>query len=362
MKIIVTGGGTGGHIYPALAIADEYKKEFNAEVLYIGTTNGLESKIVPKHGYKFVGLEVKGFQRKISLENIKRVYLALNATRKAKKIIKEFSPDFVIGTGGYVAGPVVLAAEKLGIKTGIHEQNAFPGITNKLLAKKVDKVFVGFEDAIKRINSKNPAIYVGNPVRAVFLEPASKEKAREKLNIKIDKRFILVSGGSGGSKSINKAFLEIIPQLIKEEIGFVFATGVNSYDKLIEETKSLALWENQIITPYIENMGDYINASDLCIVSAGATTIAEINASGKAAIIIPKGYTAENHQEYNAKDFKKAGAGDYILEKDLDSKLLIEKIRDILENPTLLENMEKNSKKMYAKNPCETIIKEMGKI
>lgn len=362
MKIIVTGGGTGGHIYPALAIADEYKKQFDAKILYIGTPDSLESRLVPNYGYEFKTVEVKGFQRKISVENIKRLYMAFKATAKAKKIIKEFNPDIVIGTGGYVAGPVCLAASKLGIKTAIHEQNSFPGITNKLLAKKVDKVFVGFEDAIDRLDSKSKGIYVGNPVRSEFLNPMDKEDARKKIGISLTKPFILISGGSGGSKSINDSFIKIIPELINKDIGFIFSTGEAKFKEIEKSLKSVDLLDNQKITPYIENMGDYISSSDLCIVSAGATTIAEINAAGRAGIIIPKGYTAENHQEYNAKNFKKSGAGDYILETELTSTLLLEKIFQIINNPDILEKMEISSKKMYPDNPCKTIISEMEKL
>lgn len=365
MRIIVTGGGTGGHIYPALSIADKYKEKYkDVKILYVGVENGLESKIVPKYGYDFRGLKVKGFQRKINIENIKRVVLALKATSEAKKIISDFKPDIVIGTGGYVCGPMVMAAYKKKITTAIHEQNAFPGMTNKILSKKVDMVFLGFEAAKERLSCKNRAMVVGNPVRKDIRNPKSKEEARRNLKLKEDGKFIIVTGGSGGFEAINDSFIKIIPRLLENDIGFVFSTGKNYYDSIQKKLKELDfdLKDDNRVVEYIEDMPDYLAASDLCIVSAGATTIAEINAIGRASIIIPKAYTAENHQEYNAKYIKSKNAGEFILEKELEENILFEKIMYILNNEKLRITMENSSKILNLEDPCEIIVSEMEKL
>lgn len=362
MRLIVTGGGTGGHIYPALAIADKYKEKYESiEILYVGVNGGLESQIVPKYGYQFKGIDVKGFQRKINLENFRRIVLALKALKEANKIIKNFKPELVIGTGGYVCGPVVMAAQKMGIKTAIHEQNAFPGITNKILAKKVDRVFLGFEAASNRLVCKNPPIVVGNPVRKEISNPKTREQARIDLGLPMDKKFILVTGGSGGFDRINDTFETIIPELQKEGIGFVFATGKRYFEKVRESTSNIQYAKNQIVSEYIENMPDYLAACDLCIVSAGATTIAEIIAIGRASIIIPKAYTAENHQEYNARFISEKSAGFHILEKELTKEIMMEKIIEILQNNQLRISMEKNSRKLGEGDPCEKIFEEMSR-
>ncbi|MGB5824272.1 MAG: undecaprenyldiphospho-muramoylpentapeptide beta-N-acetylglucosaminyltransferase [Proteocatella sp.] len=365
MRLIVTGGGTGGHIYPALSIADKYKEKYeDIEILYVGVENGLESKIVPQYGYDFRGIKVKGFQRKISIENVKRVIMALKATGRAKKIISDFKPDLVIGTGGYVCGPMVMAACKKKVPTAIHEQNAFPGITNKILSKKADRVFLGFEAAKERLNCKNDAIVVGNPVRKEIRNSISKEEARLKLNLPIEGKFIIVTGGSGGFEAINNSFIKIIPELLEHNIGFVFSTGKNYYSAIQKKLKEMNIktGDNQRVFEYIEDMPSYLAASDLCIVSAGATTIAEINAIGRASIIIPKAYTAENHQEYNAKYVKSKNAGEYILEKELEETILFEKIMNILGDEEVRIDMENNSKSLNLEDPCEIIVSEMGKL
>lgn len=363
MKIIVTGGGTGGHIYPALSIADKFKERYDdAQILYVGVNGGLESKIVPKYGYDFVGLEVKGFQRKLSIENLKRIFLAMNAVKNAKKIIKEFNPDIVIGTGGYVCGPVVMAATKLNTVTAIHEQNAFPGITNKILASKTDRVFLGFEAASDRLKAKNTPISVGNPVRKNIRFAKSKEEARAEIGVSEADKFILVTGGSGGFGVINEAFVKLIPLMVENNIGFVFATGKNHYEKVMNQLEGVKLNSNCKIVEYIEDMPTYLAAADICVVSAGATTIAEINAIGKASIIIPKAYTAENHQEYNAKYIASKNAGRYILEKDLNEETLRNSVIEILDNNDLRLEMESNSKELGKLDPSEIIVSELEKL
>lgn len=363
MRVIVTGGGTGGHIYPALAIADKFVEKYkDAKILYVGTPNSLEEKIVEKYGYDFASVEVKGFQRKLSLENIKRVFIANKAIRTAEKIIREFNPDIVVGTGGYVSGPVVYAATKYKTITVIHEQNAYPGITNRILAKRVNKVYLGFENAKNFFKTKSDIRTIGNPVRAGIINPNSKAEARKILGIDEKEKFILVSGGSSGSNSINKTFIELIPKLVEKNIGFIFSTGKSHYSDVVGLVGEYIKDNKYMIVEYIDDMSNYISASDVCIISAGAMTIAEINAVGRASIIVPKAYSTENHQEVNAKNIQDNGAGYYIKENDLKIENLEGLLFEVLENNDLRLKMERKSKDLYNINPCETIVTEIEKM
>ncbi|MDO4711092.1 MAG: undecaprenyldiphospho-muramoylpentapeptide beta-N-acetylglucosaminyltransferase [Peptostreptococcaceae bacterium] len=363
MRVIVTGGGTGGHIYPALAIADKVvEKNPQAEILYVGTPNSLEEKIVTRYGYEFRSVEVKGFQRRLSLENIKRFFMASRAIRDSSRIIRDFRPDVVIGTGGYVSGPVVYAASVEGVKTIIHEQNAYPGITNRILSKRVDRVFLGFDIARKAFKTKAEVRTVGNPVRERIFRPNPRSEARRLLGLDPTRPFLLISGGSGGSDSINKVFVQMIPMLIEKEIGFIFSTGKRHYEKIMEGYGPYIVDGRYMIVDYIEDMSNYISASDLCIISAGAMTIAEINAVGRASIIIPKTYSTENHQEINAKNIQENGAGYYIREDDLKVEDLLGSTMKILEDAELREQMEKMSKDLYNIDPCEAIVAEIEKL
>src|SRR3712207_3524342 len=311
MRVILSGGGTGGHVYPAIAIANKIKENNpDAQILFVGTKEGIESEIVPKNGYDIEYIRVKGFKRKIDFENIKRLLMFIKSLSDSKRIIKKFKPDIVIGTGGYVSGSVVLRASKMGIKTCIHEQNSFPGITNKMLAKNVDFVMTSFEDSHKRFAKEvsSKLRLTGNPVRDDILN-TSKEEARNKLGIPQDKRMILVSGGSGGSEEINDALKIALPKMIESDIAFMIATGKVYYDKFMKDYGHLNMGENQKIVPYLDDMANNLVASDLTVCSAGAISLAEVTAVGIPAIIIPKAYTAENHQEYNAKSLEKAGGG-----------------------------------------------------
>ncbi len=363
MRVIVTGGGTGGHIYPALAIADKFVEKYSdAKILYIGTPNSLEEKIVTRYGYDFKSIVVKGFQRRLSVENVKRVFMASKAISDAKKIIDEFKPDVVIGTGGYVSGPVVYAASRMRVKTFIHEQNAYPGITNRILSKRVDKIFLGFDGARNHFKTKVELRTVGNPVREGILNPNTREKAREILNLAQDQKFVLVSGGSSGSSAINQVFAQTIPTLVSHDIGFIFSTGKAHYEKMMEQIGHLAKENKFMIVDYIEDMSNHIAASDACVISAGAMTIAEINAVGRASIIIPKAYSTENHQEVNAKNIQDNGAGYYIRENDLKQENLWGLLQEILYKEEFRLGMEKKSKDLYNIDPCEAIVTEIQRM
>lgn len=348
MKVLLSGGGTGGHVYPAIAIANKIKEKHpNAEILFVGTSNGIESEIVPKNGYKIKTITVQGFKRKIDIDNVKRGVKLMKGLNEARKIVKEFNPDIVIGTGGYVSGPVLFCASGKDKITVVHEQNSFPGITNKILSKKVDLVITCFEEAKSRFPEKGQGkvVLVGNPVRQELLE-ITKEEARKNLNIPQDKKMVLAYGGSGGFKKINDAMLLTIKSMVKEDVAFIYATGKRFYESFMKEMEDIELKEYQKIVPYLEDMTNALSASDIVIGSAGATSLSEITALGKASIIIPKAYTAENHQEYNARSISDNGAGVCILESELTPETLNNTLFDILNDDEKLKSMELNSKKI----------------
>ncbi|WXR62015.1 undecaprenyldiphospho-muramoylpentapeptide beta-N-acetylglucosaminyltransferase [Peptostreptococcaceae bacterium AGR-M142] len=344
MKVVVSGGGTGGHIYPAIAIANKFKKEDNAQILYIGTKDGLESKVVPKE-FDFKTIEVTYLRRKINFDNIKRVFKSLKATLDAIKILKKFKPDLIIGTGGYVSGPVILAGKLLNIKTAIHEQNSYPGITNKIAARFCNKVMISFLDAKKYFKHKNKVVLTGNPIRQDIID-AKREDMRKKLNLKDDEKFVLCVGGSGGSLSINNAMKEPIKYFLENNIKFMHVTGERFYNDYINEFENVTFKENQNIVSYLNDIVTYLTASDLVISSGGAIFLAEVSAKKVAPIIIPKAYTAENHQEHNARALEKENAGICILEKELNDNKLFEVIKEFLEDNSKIENIKNNMGKI----------------
>lgn len=358
MKIILSGGGTGGHVYPAIAIANKIKKNHpEAEILFVGTKSGIEADIVPKNGYEMEFIKVKGFKRKVDLDNIKRLFMFVKSLGDSKKIIKKFKPDLVIGTGGYVSGSVVLKASQMGIKTCIHEQNSFPGITNKMLSKRVDLVMTSFEDSHKRFSKEvdGKLKLTGNPVREYILN-TTKYEARENLVISKDKKMVLVAGGSGGSEEINRCLKGSILRMCDEDFAFTIATGKSYYDKFVKDLGDINLKDYQKILPYIDDMANNLVASDLVIGSAGAISMAEMTAVGVPAIIVPKAYTAENHQEYNARSLEKAGGGVCITESELSSEKLESTIFDLFKDESRLKKMSEESKKIGKPEALEKIV------
>ncbi|AFS78312.1 UDP-N-acetylglucosamine--N-acetylmuramyl-(pentapeptide) pyrophosphoryl-undecaprenol N-acetylglucosamine transferase MurG [Gottschalkia acidurici 9a] len=350
MKVVITGGGTGGHIYPALSIARKIKDTYkDADILYVGTEKGLESKLVPKEGFNFKSIRVKGFSRKLSKDTIKSIKELLLGLNDARKVLKEFSPDVVIGTGGYVCGPLVLLASLKRIPTLIHEQNAFPGVTNKILSKFVDIVAGSFEESKSRFNNSEKVKITGNPIRQDILN-IDKESAYSDLNIDKEKTFILCFGGSGGQESLNDSILRFIHKNINnKDIQILHVTGERYYEQFLNGLENMGvakLNENIRVVPYFYDMPKALNIADIAITSAGAITIAELTAVGVPSILIPKAYTAENHQEYNARALEKEGAGVVILEKDLTHDVLCMKIEELLSDKNKLGQMAQNSKRI----------------
>lgn len=369
MRVILCGGGTAGHINPALAIGDKIKKECkDAVILYVGSKDSMEEKLVPKAGYDFKSIRVKGFQRSLSpkniIKNVKAATFAVTSQFAAKKIIKDFAPDIVIGTGGYVSGPVVLKAAKLGIKTAIHEQNAFPGVTTKLLSKSVDKIMLAVKDAEKYIKTTEKCVVVGNPIREdiVFL---NKSECREKLGIPADKKLILSFGGSLGARVINQCATDLLEWYgDREDILHIHGTGRINYDAFMKnlDEKGITPRDNYEIREYIDNMPQLIAAADLVISRAGAVTLSELQAAAKASILIPSPYVAENHQYHNAMAVAKDGGAIVIEEKDYDGKNMINEVRYLLDNPDKLVKMANAASKGAIVDATDRIYKIISKI
>ena len=364
MKILLSGGGTGGHVYPAIAIANKIKEENpEAEIIFVGTEKGIESEIVPKYGYELKTVTVQGFKRKIDFENVKRVFKLFKGLEQSRKIVKKFKPDVVIGTGGYVSGPVLFNSSMSKVPTIVHEQNSFPGVTNKILAKMVTKVLTSFEDSHERFpeETRNKLVLTGNPVRKEILI-SKKSVSRRKLGIQEDKKMVLCYGGSGGSRKINDSMKLVIRNLVNDDIAFIYATGKNFYDGFISDINDLDLKPYQKVVPYLEDMATALAACDIVIGSAGAISLAEITALGKPSIIIPKAYTAENHQEYNAKSVESKGACIAILEKNLTPETLNETVYKLLGDRDLLLDMSNASKEIGKPEAIDIIYKEVMEV
>ena len=364
MKILLSGGGTGGHVYPAIAIANKIKEEHpEAEILFVGTAKGIESEIVPKYGYKIETVTVQGFKRKIDLDNVKRVFKLFKGLEQSRKVVKKFKPDVVIGTGGYVSGPVLFNASMSKFPTVVHEQNSFPGVTNKILSKVVTKVLTSFEDSHERFpeGSRDKLVLTGNPVRKEILV-ARKNAARRNLGISEDKKMVLCYGGSGGSRKINEAMKLVVKNMVNEDVAFIFATGKGYHEEFMTSIEGLNLKPYQKVVPYLEDMANALAASDLVIGSAGAISLAEITALGKPTIIIPKAYTAENHQEYNAKSVENQGAGIAILEKNLTPETLNDAVFKLLGDREALIEMAQRSKGIGKPEAIDLIYNEVIKI
>lgn len=347
MRVIMTGGGTGGHIYPAIAIADRIKeRNNNGEILFVGTKRGLEKEIVPKHGYDIKFITVSGINRSNPIKNFKVVKDYMKGKKEAKKIIEEFKPDLVIGTGGYVCGPVIKMASKMGIKCYVHEQNAIPGMTNKMLEKVVENVFLGFEEAGKFFKQKEKHILAGNPVRDEFFK-ARKDVARETLGISPDDFVVLSFGGSQGAAKLNKAMMTVVEEYNgRDDVKVFFGTGKRYYEPIVNELAEIGVdVQNNIkIMPYIDNMQNYIAAADLVISRSGALTVSEIAVCGTPSILIPSPNVAGNHQMFNAQAVAGKGGAVLLEEKDLSGEKLVDEIKRLEKDEKLLNEMAKNAR------------------
>lgn len=347
MRVIMTGGGTGGHIYPAVAIADEIRsRDKNAEILFVGAEIGMEKDLVPKCGYKIELIPADGFNRTKIINNFVAAKRIIKGTIKAKKIIKEFKPDVVIGTGGYASAPVIKTAQNMGIPTYIHEQNAFPGMSNKMQEKKARRVFLGFEAASKYFKYPEKHVVCGNPVREDFII-ADRDKSRADLGIDKDDFVLLAFGGSQGAGRVNKAMIKVIEAFNgMKDIKIILGAGGYYYDAIIKEFKDagIELQDNISIMEYIDDMPKYLSASDLMIGRSGALSVAEVTVCGVPAIFIPSPNVTGNHQFFNAKAVADNGGAMIIEEKDLDNETLISIIHQLKNDREALKIMAVKSK------------------
>lgn len=369
-RLLFATGGTGGHINPALAVAGYIREHYkNAEILFVGTADRMEAKLVPAAGFNFKTIEIQGFSRDITLEglkhNLKTVRLLIKSEGQAKRIISEFKPDAVIGFGGYVSGPVLNAAARMGIPTAVHEQNAFPGVTNKSLAKKVDCVMLTSREAESRLKAKNPCVVTGLPIRGEIIS-ANSEFARAEM--KLDERpMILSMGGSLGARAINEAVKYLIEQRYdKKDCYYLHSTGqigVGMADELRQEYKIDFEANPQImIREYINDMDRCLAAADLVICRAGASSLCEIQALGKPSVLVPYPYAAENHQYYNAKTMADRNAAILIEEKDFTGEGLLAEVDKLFADSKRLEEMGRNAKKMAITDASQRITECICKI
>ena len=364
MRIVITGGGTGGHIYPALAVA-LILKDKGWDILYIGSSNSLEEKIAKEWGLKFESVNVAPLPRKLTYKLFKSAASNFKGLYQSRKIINEFNADLVFGTGGFVTGSVVLAAFLKGVPTLIHEQNVYPGLTNKLLSYLVDKIAVNFVDAKEYFSGKvnNKIVHTGNPVRDDIIKTKRKDGIKY-FDFSFDKKTLLIFGGSQGSVSINKAVLGIYEYVLaKNDIQLIHITGKNNYEKQLNYINkkgiNLKKYAHIKIIPYLDHMEYAYAAADLVISRAGATGIAEITVKGLASILIPYPFATGDHQMYNAKSLSKHGAAKVIAEKNLDKDILLKNFKRIIEDKKLLKKMSKKSKKLGERNAANKIVAEL---
>ncbi|MCL2036254.1 MAG: UDP-N-acetylglucosamine--N-acetylmuramyl-(pentapeptide) pyrophosphoryl-undecaprenol N-acetylglucosamine transferase [Oscillospiraceae bacterium] len=382
MRILFAAGGTAGHVNPALAIADKVREVFpESDSLFVGTQNGLESKLIQREGYAFSSIKASGFQRKITFRNIgrnaKAVYHFVTAGKASKKIISDFSPDIVVGTGGYVSAPVLSAAAELGIKTVVHESNSLPGMATKMLAKSAEKVFLSSERTLSYFpeHSKNPKKYVvtGNPLRFGFRTETKQDRKSALDSLGLDSTpgvfTILSVGGSLGANSITEAVARLLKwerDSVKDAsrggINHIHAYGGNGrglFEKLLVKNDIQPIKGRNIFAEYIHNMYTCMMAADLVICRAGSMTQTELMAFGRASVQIPWAGASENHQYFNALTMKEAGAAILIKdEEDLGDKL-IDAVSALYNQPSQIHRMEKNAAKMSSPNAAGVIVSEM---
>ena len=367
MRVVIAAAGTGGHINPAIAIANKIMKEQpESKIIFIGTSRGLENDLVPRAGYELKHIEAYGISREISIKNIKRLYKTYKSIGEAKKILLDFKPDVVIGTGGYICVSVGKAAQKLNIPIILHESNAFPGVAVKMLSKHVNSILLGFEDAKSRLPKAKRLVVTGTPskIKKVNYSKIEKQEKLRSMRLKNDNiPVVLIFGGSQGAQSINNAVIGIIENKLNKNYQIIWAAGSGNYDEVKKELSNKNInidnIENIKILPYIYNMQEIMNMADLVVCRSGAMTITEITILQKPAIFIPFPFAAENHQEYNAKVLTKIGAAKMILDKNLNPQILNEQINNIVNNEGLMLQMSENAGKIKIENVEEKIYSEI---
>ena len=369
MRTIIAAAGTGGHINPGIAIANKIKeKEPNSEIIFVGTDRGLENDLVPRAGYELKTINAYGLSKKISIDNMKKLYKTFKGLGEANNIVKEFKPDIVIGTGGYICGAVVLAAKRNNVPVLLHESNAFPGKAIQMLAKNADTILVSFKDAQNRIRNCNNVVFTGTPVKIKKQNYSSRQRAEiiEKIGLSQAKPIVLIFGGSQGAQKINEAIISIIKNKLNTKYQIIWATGPKQYDIIKDELKkdniNIERIENTKIVPYIYNMEEVQNICDLVVARSGAMTVTEISNLAKPSILIPLPNVSNDHQMYNAKVLENIEAAKIITNDDLNGKLLNDTINSIILDKNVCEVMGKNAFKVSTKDVEEKIYNEVKKL
>ena len=358
MKVLITGGGTGGHIYPAVSLIEELKKrDENIEIKYIGSVGSLESKIIPDLDIDFEAIRVKGLPRKINKKSFIAIKELFHGLKESKQILKDFDPDFVIGTGGFVTGPVLYNSSKMNYKTYFHEQNSYPGITNRILSRFVSKYFITFEESLKYFKNTERAIKTGNPIRNKFNNLQDiREASIEEYGLNKELKTVFSFGGSNGSFILNKTINDLIKNIdIKDKFQIVHVTGERYYKDFMSKIDN-TVKQNIKIFPYLDDIQKAYSVSDLVITSSGAITLAELAYVGLPSILIPKSYTTENHQVHNAMEYEKIGASKMIQEKKLDYSILYNNIKMILMDDKKIESMKEAVKNLATPDAASKII------
>ena len=357
MKVIVSAGGTGGHLYPALALVEYIKtQDKDAQFLFVGTTDRLESQVVPQMGYDYRGLNVKGLVGN-PLQKIKNALIFVKSLKHSKKILKEFQPDIVVGFGGYPSASIVLAASQMGIPTMIHEQNSIIGLTNKILIKRVNKIVCCYQKAYNEF-PKDKTVLLGNP-RASVVSHQKLRDIHDIYQIPHHKKTVVIVMGSLGSSSVNEVMKSALRDMQHDAYDVIYVTGKNYYEEMKNDLSDLN--ESIHLVDYIDDMPSLIATCDLIVSRAGATTLAEITALSAASLIIPSPYVVANHQEYNAKELVDEKAARWILEKDLDAHSFVNEVRYLMNHDEVLAELKKNAKLLGKPHACEDIYKEMLK-
>lgn len=366
MKAIIAAAGTGGHINPGIAIANEIKRqEPDSQIIFLGTTRGLENDLVPRAGYELKHINAYGFNRSLSWENIKKIWQTFCSVGEVRKIIQQEKPDIVIGTGGYICVAAGMAAKQLKVPLVLHESNAFPGMAVKLLSKKANCIFLGFAEAKNRLPKAKRTVVTGTPtkVKKVNISPEQKEQIQKRLGFKRDLPIVLAFGGSQGAKSINDSLIQIIEEQKNQKYNLIWSAGAKGYEELKEKWKEkIDSYENAKVVPYIYNMEELYNAVDLVVCRSGAMTVTEIMTVGKPAIFIPFPFATENHQEYNAKVLADKKAAKIILDKELTAEKLNKEIENLIRYPQILKEMGITAEKIAKKDVEKQIYEEMKKI
>ncbi len=366
MRILFAGGGTAGHINPALAIANYISGKEKCDIEFVGTKEGLESELIPRMGFDLSLIKIHGFERNMNLQNFKNIFELPKSIMDSKKIIKSFKPDIVIGTGGYVAGPVLYAAAKLKVPTLVHESNAYPGVTTRVLSKYVDTIAVGARPTEDYIKSARRVIYTGNPVRPSILSTPEFNARRE---LKLDSRpFIVFFGGSLGARDFNKTVVDWISSAGRTgKYQIMMGTGkLHQYEAVTERFEQNGFdpadHPDVVVSEYIYNMDVVMSAADLIVCRAGASTLSEITALGKPSILVPSPYVAANHQEHNARAVEKEGGAKVILEKEFNKDTLDAAVEELVNDKQKLKAMRHGAKKAGTATATEEIYKEVKRL